>query len=921
MRACSPHRLKVIGMAQFGQDHAQQCGIREVATDDRISEVVHCAKGNLVAYMLKSGFNAKTRTSQSHLWLHMPGDMKSTQMTRGASVAGPFCFATDLPGCEDSLLFLKACPATQTQQVWALPLSGGESVQVTALPLAVDTFKVFLGRDRQIWLLVSMEVLPGCTPSGTAAMVKQQEEESESSGVVFDRLMVRHWDTWGSYTRRSHLFLYPLAVSPHGLPLLSPSSRGIDLMPNWESDCPGKPSGSAEAYCPSPCGGWIAFAARRTVSGAADEVAGTNSEGGTGKGSYQARAQAQARNMAWSTESSVFVCRVPLSTSLSSTSTAIAPADAADSSDAAEVIAVAVSPQNGAHHGSPVWSPDSKFLAFLGMARAGYESDRMDVLLWRLAGGEDATISTATAGCSSSSTTNLTAQLDLSFGSLSWPRQDAVWATAQMCGCSRIFRLGLSEAAEGCEGCKVSSCDYMAGNVSRSQPLLLAVPDAVLVYGQHEDTRRSMQVANGCSSTGAGAGAGAPASSEYLYYLESSMVAPAELRRTCLIPPRADPRAFVPFALSASGRYPLIPVSPGIMPLAESSVRGTQQVACPCPQYSNGDVIMSDVQQFYFCPVSPASASTDPDAARQLVHAYFLPPPGTLTQTPPDKSIPVVLLIHGGPQGAWCNAWSHRWNPALYAAQGYAVVMINFTGSTGYGRDFCDAIRGDWGGQPYRDLLEGLSQALTKFTYLDGDRVGALGASYGGYMINWINGAEGHGAKRREGGPVEVSDASAKTALTTPNLPPTRFKCLVNHDGIFSLRGLYFTTEELWFPEWDFCGMPPQLSGLWPEPGPGPGAGAKAGADLNGIAAGESFYVSHSPDTYAFAWRTPTLVIQGGLDYRVCETEALSTFTALQRRSVPSQLLYFPDENHWCCKAGNSIKWHETVFAWLRRWM
>jgi len=161
---------------------------------------------------------------------------------------------------------------------------------------------------------------------------------------------------------------------------------------------------------------------------------------------------------------------------------------------------------------------------------------------------------------------------------------------------------------------------------------------------------------------------------------------------------------------------------------------------------------------------------------------------------------------------------------------------------------------------------------LAKFPYLDANKVGALGASYGGYMINWIMGHT------------------------------DRFQCCVNHDGIFSLRNLYYTTEELWFPEHEF-GLPFALDGA--------GSQRPGGRD----------YDSQSPDAFVSRWRTPCLVIQGGRDYRVVETEALSAFTALQRRGVPSRLLYFHDENHWCLKAANSILWHDTTFAWLQQWL
>ena len=225
--------------------------------------------------------------------------------------------------------------------------------------------------------------------------------------------------------------------------------------------------------------------------------------------------------------------------------------------------------------------------------------------------------------------------------------------------------------------------------------------------------------------------------------------------------------------------------------------------------------------------------------------------------------VPIAFLIHGGPQGSFGDHFHYRWNPEVFAGHGYGVVMIDFHGSTGYGQAFTDAIRGDWGGAPYDDLMMGLDAAIKKYTWLDGNRAAALGASYGGYMINWI---AGH---------------------------TDRFKALVVHDGNLDERMAYYATEELWFPEWEHGGTE------WDHP---------AG------------FVSQDPIDYVKNWKTPTLVVHGGKDFRVVETEGMSTFTALQRKGVPSRLLYFPDENHWVLKPHNSVQWHDTVLGWLDQW-
>ncbi|MEJ2648255.1 MAG: S9 family peptidase [Sedimentisphaerales bacterium] len=245
----------------------------------------------------------------------------------------------------------------------------------------------------------------------------------------------------------------------------------------------------------------------------------------------------------------------------------------------------------------------------------------------------------------------------------------------------------------------------------------------------------------------------------------------------------------------------------------------------------------------------------------ETVYCYILKP----ADFDPGKKYPVAFLIHGGPQGSFGNIFHYRWNPQAYAGAGYAVVMVDFHGSTGYGQEFCDSIRGDWGGKPLVDLQKGLAAALERYPWMDGDKVGALGASFGGYMINWIEGNW-----------------------------PDRFKCLVNHDGDLDERMAYFDTDELWFPEWDHEGTP------WNNP---------------------EGYEKQSPVNFVKNWKTPMLVIHGGYDFRVADTQGLGTFNALQRLGIPSKLLYFPDESHWVQKPANSILWHETVLNWLDQWL
>lgn len=242
------------------------------------------------------------------------------------------------------------------------------------------------------------------------------------------------------------------------------------------------------------------------------------------------------------------------------------------------------------------------------------------------------------------------------------------------------------------------------------------------------------------------------------------------------------------------------------------------------------------------------------------VYAYLVKP----VDFDPGKRYPVAVLIHGGPQGSFGNHFHYRWNPQTYAGAGIAALAIDFHGSTGYGQKFTDSIRGDWGGAPYQDVLKGLDAATQQFPFLDGQRACALGASYGGFLVNWIAGQT------------------------------DRFRCLVTHDGNLDERFAYFATEELWFPEWEHGGTP------WENP---------AG------------YARHNPIDHVAKWKTPMLIVHGGLDYRVVDTEGLAAFNVLQRRGIPSQLLYFPDENHWVLKPHNSILWHDTVLGWLAQWL
>jgi dipeptidyl aminopeptidase/acylaminoacyl peptidase len=261
------------------------------------------------------------------------------------------------------------------------------------------------------------------------------------------------------------------------------------------------------------------------------------------------------------------------------------------------------------------------------------------------------------------------------------------------------------------------------------------------------------------------------------------------------------------------------------------------------------DVAMSPLETFWF-----TGANGDE------VQGFLVRPPNFDS----SKKYPVKFIIHGGPEVPMGDEWSYRWNMELFAANGYVVVFINFHGSPGYGQKFIDAINGDWGGAPYEDLMKGLDYAEQHYAFIDKDRECALGASYGGYMTNWILGHT------------------------------NRFKCIVTHDGIFNTESAYGDTEELWFPEWEFKGTP------WTN---------------------REMYRKWSPHLSAANFKTPTLVVHGQLDYRLDVSQGFDLFTTLQRQGVPSKMLYFPDEGHWVLKPQNSQLWYKTVNDWVDQWI
>ena len=425
---------------------------------------------------------------------------------------------------------------------------------------------------------------------------------------------------------------------------------------------------------------------------------------------------------------------------------------------------------NPGSDGTPMYSPDGKYIAYRSQFRGGYESDRFRLMLYERATGK---------------IIDLMPNFDRWVDSMSWsPDSKTIYFTAENEGQAPIYQINVTAANAWPE-------ELVAGFNDSPTP----TPDG-----------------------------------KNLVFDRMSVMAPNEIYSAPLMFPQCR-MAFPPNAYSIpdcllSKAQPLTGLNDGVLSQIE----------------------MQPLESFWFN-----------GAAKEKVQGFLVKPPNFDA----GRKYPVKFLIHGGPEGAWGDDWSYRWNPELFAASGYVIVTINFHGSTGYGQKFIDAINGDWGGAPFHDLMLGLDYAEKTYPFIDKDRECALGASYGGYAINWL---EGH---------------------------TMRFKCLVSHDGMFNTESAWGTTEELWFNEWEFKGTP------WTN---------------------REMYRKWSPHLSATNFKTPLLVVHGQLDYRLDVSEGFQLFTTLQRLRIPSKMLYFPDEGHWVLKPQNSQLWWKTVTDWVDQW-
>ncbi len=589
-----------------------------------------------------------------------------------------------------------------SSQVWRISPSGGEAEQVTELPLDVANLVVSPDGSR---LAFSLDVYPDCETLECTVERLAEVEADPASARIYTDLLFRHWDTWDDH-RRSHLFTV-------GLEEGRAKGEPVDLVAGKDADVPSQPFGGAEDFVFSPDGEHVVFVMRDA--------------GG---------------EEAWSTNFDLF--KVP-----------------ADGS--AEPVNLTA--DNEAWDTGPVFSPDGAHLAWLAMARPGFEADRLRPRVMAVERGE---------------VRDLAPDWDRSPSGLTWSADGStLYATAADVGQVSLFAI-----------------DVASGEV-----------ETVLASGHV----RSLNVLPPAGHAGGDAAAEGGAD-RFVFGLDT-LTSPVELH--AMTRGEEAPR-------------PITDVNGELM----------------------AEVVMGEPEQFHF-----------PGAGGERVYGYVVKP----ANFQKGERYPVAFLIHGGPQGSFGNDFHYRWNPQTYAGAGYAAVMIDFHGSVGYGQDFTDSIRGDWGGKPLVDLQKGLAAALQRYPWLDGERVCALGASYGGYMVNWIAGNW-----------------------------PDRFRCLVNHDGIFDNRMMYYATEELWFPEWEHLGP--------------------YGENPEG-------YERHNPANHVDAWRAPMLVIHGALDYRVPETQGFATFTALRRQGIPARFVYFADENHWVLQPSNSVLWHNEVNQWLDRWL
>jgi len=712
--------LAVLILASFASAQKRPFTFEDMMSLKRVGDPAISPDGKWVAFSAVE-VNLAENTRKSHLWVVPMAGGDSKKITDDKAGESRPRWTPD----GKRLSFLSAKDGGT--QVWAQDFDSatgaltGEARKITSISTEADG-QIWSPDGK--WLLFTSSVYPDCRDD---ACNKQKDEEQAKSKVkasVFRRLLYRHWTAYVG-DKRTHIFIQAVS-EPTSANTGQTWGTARDLTPG-DHDAPPFSLGGADDFAFSPDSQEVAYATNL------DEVEAT------------------------STNKDIFIVPVAggtpkkISTSLGS-------------------------------DGSPRYSPDGKYIAWLMQETPSYESDRFQLVLFDRQSGQ---------------IRSLTKDFDRWAGGFTWaPDSKTILLTAENAGESPIFGVGVEKPK------------LVARATGKEE-----IVTAPVVKGHNDDLSVT-------------------ADGRTLVFTRMSAGAPNEI-----------------YAFDYSGWY--------MASQAWDCATGKP----PCPEvpaprqltHLNDSVLsqlsMSPLENFWFT-----------GAAKAKVQGFVIKPPNFDAK----QKYPVKFLIHGGPEGAWGDSWTYRWNAQLFAANGYVVVMINPTGSTGYGQAFTQAIQNDWGGRPYEDLMKGLDYALAHYPYMDGNRVCAMGASYGGYMANWVL---GHTA---------------------------RFQCIVSHDGMFNTIAAYGDTEELWFPEWEFKGTP------WTS---------------------KAIYDKWSPSNYVKNFKTPTLVVHSQLDYRLDVSEGFQLFTALQKMKVPSKMLYFPDEGHWILKPQNSQLWYRTVNDWVDQWV
>ncbi len=586
----------------------------------------------------------------------------------------------------------------EISQIWVIPAAGGKAQQISHLST---------GADGHIWspkgnlLAFASDVYPDCIDDDANKRKIEEIKASKVEAKTIDRLLYRHWTTWRD-GKCSHLFTIPFDSAKPKLEKATDLTPGIYDVPPFSLDSP-------DAYAFSPDGSEIVY-----TQGADPSIE------------------------AWSTHADLVITSV-------------------DGKNRRTITTEA----NKGWNGSPVYSPDGRFIAYCSQKRDGYESDVFRLFVY-------------------DRKTHSNEEL--------FPKYNP----------------------------SVQQLFWTGGNQSTLYAITL------------NPGKATIRIEN----TGG------------VYPFQQALLIPA-----------FPEKKFSDLSISADGKI--------IVALCQSFQQAPELCRLDYQATSEWKLTpLTHTNDMLFASLEmPSYESIEYQGAlASQIQAWLIKPP-SFDKT---KKYPFLLWIHGGPQGSWTDAFSYRWNPMLFAAQGYIVLLPNPHGSTGFGQQFTEQISGDWSGACYEDLMKGVDWAIAQ-GFVDPERMGAAGGSFGGYMVNWILGHT------------------------------NRFKALMSHAGVYNLVSMYGVTEELWFPEWELKGTP------WNDP------------------AGD--YAKFSPHQFAAKFKTPTLVIHGELDFRVPIGEGLQLFTALKRQGVPSRLLYFPDEGHWILKPKNGKLWNETVLDWFDRYL